>query len=323
MKVLKIVGVGLAVLILAGFGFYAWAATSAKRKLSRTYATHTVEFPTPFPLTPDEVRRERLTAKAAVRLARAGALERGRHLIESRYACGECHGRDFSGGVMIDDAAIGRLLGPNLTGGAGGRTAGFRPADWDRIVRHGIKPDGTPALMPSVDFRQMSDQELSDIVFYIRSQPSVDHLVPAPKLGPLGKVLVATGKFTLSADLIGSHVTPHSPTPPEAAPTVVFGRHLANTCTGCHRDDLGGGPIIGGDPSWPPAANLTPDTSGLHAWTFARFETVMREGKRPDGGALRAPMSSVVRYGKNMTGVEMEALWNYLRSLLPVRRARK
>jgi len=44
----------------------------------------------------------------------------------------------------------------------------------------------------------------------------------------------------------------------------------------------------------------------------------MREGKRPDGGMLRAPMSSVVRYGKNMTGVEMEALWNYLQSLPPV-----
>ena len=318
MKVLKIVGTGLAVLILAGLGFYAWAATGVKGKLSRTYVTHTVEFPIPFPLSPEEVGRKRLTAESADRLARARALERGKHLIQSRYGCGECHGRDFSGGVMIDDAAIGRLLGPNLTGGAGGRTAGFRPADWDRIVRHGVKPDGTPALMPSVDFQQMSDQELSDIVFYIRSQPSVDHLVPAPKLGPLGKMLVATGKFTLSADLIGSHLTPHPPTPPEAAPTVVFGRHLANTCTGCHRADLGGGPIVGGDPSWPPAANLTQDTSGVHGWTFAQFETAMREGKRPDGGMLRAPMSSVVRYGKNMTGVEMEALWNYLQSLPPV-----
>jgi mono/diheme cytochrome c family protein len=323
MKILKIVGVGLAVLILAGLGFYAWVAISAKRRLSRTYAAHTVAFPLPFPLTSEEVRRERLTANAAARLAQVRALERGRHLIESRYACGECHGHDLSGGIMIDDAAIGRLLGPNLTGGVGGRTAGFRPADWDRIVRHGIKPDGTPALMPSVDFRQMSDQELSDIVFYIRSQPPVDHLVPAPRLGPLGKVLVASGKFTLSADLLGSHVTPHSAIPPEDSPTVVFGRHLANTCTGCHRGDLGGGPIIGGDPSWPPAANLTPDTSGLLAWTFAQFETAMRAGKRPDGGALRAPMSSVVRYARNMTGVEMEALWNYLRSLPPVSRVRK
>jgi mono/diheme cytochrome c family protein len=322
-KVLKIVGVGLLVLILAGVGFYAWSAMGAKRKLSRTYATHVVEFPIPYPLPTEEVRRERLTAEAAVRLARARALERGRHLTESRYACGECHGRDFSGGVMIDDAAIGRLLGPNLTGGVGSRTAGFRPSDWDRIVRHGIKPSGTPALMPSVDFRQMSDQELSDIVLYIRSQPPVDHVVAGPTLGPLGKGLVATGKFVLSADLIGSHATTHSATAPDAAPTAVFGRHLANTCTGCHGGDLGGGPIVGGDPGWPPAANLTPDSSGLQEWTFAQFETAMRKGKQPNGGALRVPMSNVVRYTTNMTGVEMEALWKYLRSLPPVRRVRK
>ena len=46
----------------------------------------------------------------------------------------------------------------------------------------------------------MSDQGLSDIVFYIQSQPAVDHVVPAPTLGPLGKVLLATGKFRLSAE---------------------------------------------------------------------------------------------------------------------------
>ena len=49
--------------------------------------------------------------------------------------------------AMIDDPAIGHILGPNLTTGTGGRTAGFRPADWDRIVRHGVKPGGVPALM--------------------------------------------------------------------------------------------------------------------------------------------------------------------------------
>jgi hypothetical protein len=46
--------------------------------------------------------------------------------------------------------------------------------------------------MPSVDFRLMSDQELSDIIVYLRAQPPVDSVVPAPTLGPLGKVLIAT-----------------------------------------------------------------------------------------------------------------------------------
>ena len=84
---------------------------------------------------------------------------------------------------------------------------------------------------------------------------------------------------------------------------------------GCHRDDLGGGPIVGGDPSWPPAANLTPGPDGLGEWTFTQFAGVMRQGKRPDGTALRPPMVEVVPYAQRMTQTELQALWSYLRSV--------
>jgi mono/diheme cytochrome c family protein len=295
MRVLKVVGFVLIALILVALTFYVWASWAAGRKLARHYTAHTVDFP--------------MDADSA-------ALERGRHLVEARYGCVGCHGRDFGGGVMIDDPAIGRILGPNLTGGNGGVTGGFRPTDWDRIVRHGIKRDSTPALMPSVDFREMSDQELSDIIAFIRSQPPVDRVVPSPSLGPVGKALVATGKFTLSADLIGTGGS-HAATPPQTEPTAAFGRHIAGTCMGCHREDLGGGPIVGGDPSWPPAANLTRG-GGIGEWTFAQFSTALRDGKRPDGTALRPPMSGVLPYARNMKDVELEALWGYLKSLPPV-----
>ena len=310
-KVLKIAGVVLAVVILAGLGVYAWASYAASRKLSRTYPAHTVDFPIPFPSTGQERQA-----------ARTEALERGRHLIESRYGCGECHGSNFGGGVMIDNPAIGQILGPNLTAGNWSVRRGYRAADWDRIVRHGLKRDGRPALMPSQDFRQMSDQELSDIVVFLQSQPPVERQVPPPKLGPVGKVLLATGKFTLSADLIGSHDRAHAERPPEARLTVEFGRHVAATCTGCHGEDLSGGPIVGGDPSWPPAANLTPGPAGLGKWTFIQFTTSMREGKRPDGTTLRQPMTSITAYAQRMTQTELQALWSYLRSV-PAVPARK
>jgi mono/diheme cytochrome c family protein len=262
------------------------------------------------------VRRLGLTPDSARVLARDRALERGRHLVESRYACMGCHGQGLGGGVMIDDPAIGRLLGPNLTGGKGSHTAGFRPADWDRIVRHGILRDGRPSLMPSVDFQRMSDQELSDLVVLVQSQPPVDKDVPRVTLGPVGKVLVATGKLVLSADAIAAHGDPpHAVSPPESAPTVEFGRHLAATCMGCHGQNLAGGPIVGGDPSWPPAVNLTPHPEGLARWTSAQFARAIREGKRPDGTALRSPMSGVVPYAAKMSNVEVEALWMYLQSL--------
>jgi mono/diheme cytochrome c family protein len=316
MKVLRLAGIVLGALAIIALGAYAWAGVAARRKLGRHFTTHAMEFPIPFPLPHSEATG--LPADSAARLGAAGALERGRHLLQSRYVCSGCHGQDFGGGVMIDNAAIGRILAPNLTGGSGGVTAGFTPADWDRIVRHGVKPDGTPALMPSEDFRQMSDRELSDIIVFIRSLPPVDRRMPAPSLGPVGKLLLATGKLTLSADFIARHPVSHPVAPPATAATVEFGRHLGATCTGCHAANLGGGPIAGGDPSWPPAANLTPVPAGLGGWTYAQFASTLRSGKRPDGTALRAPMADVIPFTRNMTPTELQALWKYLRSVPPV-----
>lgn len=84
---------------------------------------------------------------------------------------------------------------------------------------------------------------------------------------------------------------------------------------GCHSANLAGGPIRGGDPSWPPAANLTPDPSGLGNWSFEQFAALLREAKRPDGRPLAEPMAGVTSLTRNMTGVELEALWNFLRSV--------
>jgi hypothetical protein len=322
-RVVKIVALVLVALLVVGLGVYAWASVAASRKLSRTYTAHTVDFPIPFPLPEDEVRRLGLTPESGRLLARDRAVQRGRHLVESRYPCTGCHGPDFGGGVMIDDPAIGRVLGPNLTGGKGSRTAGFRPADWDRGVRHGILRDGRPSLMPSVDFERMSDHELSDIVVLVQSQPPVDKEVPRVSLGPVGKVLLATGKFVLSADVIAAHGdAPHAVNPPEPGATVEFGRHLAAPCMGCHGQNLAGGPVVGGDPAWPPAANLTPHPAGLAQWTSAEFARALREGKRPDGTALKSPMSGVVSYTAKMSDVEVDALWMFLRSL-PATASRK
>jgi mono/diheme cytochrome c family protein len=313
MKVLRVVGLVVGILLVVAVCVYAWASYAAGKKLSKTYATHTVDFPVPFVVGGQKARN----AGSGDR-ARVDALERGRHLVTARYGCGECHGSNFGGGVMIDNAAIGRVLGPNLTSGKGSVTVGYTPADWDRIVRHGIRLNGTPALMPSQDFQEMTDQELSDIVLFLRSQPPVDNEVAQLKLGPVGKMLIATGKLPLSADLIPRD-KPHAVSPPQPKATVEFGRHLAATCTGCHQSDLSGGTIVGGDPSWPPAANLTPGPAGIGDWSLADFTRALREGKRPDGSALRQPMANVATYTRKMTETELEALWSYLRSV-PVRK---
>jgi cytochrome c553 len=313
--ILKILGLLLVVLVLVGAGGYIWATSVSNRTLARTFEIHSVDFPIPYPLTAEEVAELGVSPEEAPRVAMERAIERGRHLVSARYACTECHGENLGGGVMVDAFPIGTLLGPNLTAGTGSRTQGYGPADWDRIVRHGVLPGGRPAVMPSEDFVAMSDRELSDAVAYLQSFPPVDNTVATPSLGPLGKVLMATGALTLSADDIETHDAAHALMPPATGVTVEFGEHLAATCTGCHGVSLTGGPIVGGDPSWPPAKNLTPHETGLAAWALEDFRTAMTQGRRPDGTELLVPMTVVMPYARNMTDVEMEALWTYLRSL--------
>ncbi len=313
--VLKIVGVLVAVVLVAAAGFYGWASMTTSRQIARTFETHTADFPIPFPLDEAEAASRGLTGDALAAESRARAMERADHLLSARYGCRECHGRNFGGGVMVDDAMLGHFLAPNLTLGKGSRTANFTAHDWDRIVRHGVRGDGHGAVMPSDDFKNMSDQELSDIVTFIRAQPAVDNVVPASTFGPVGKVLVAIGQLKYPADTLAAN-TVHPLLPPVEAPSVEFGKHLANVCTGCHGPDLSGGPIVGGDPSWPPARNLTPDATGLKGWTYEQFVTAISEGKRPDGSGLRAPMSAVVPpMARNMRDVEKQALWAYLQSV--------
>jgi mono/diheme cytochrome c family protein len=148
-------------------------------------------------------------------LAFERAVARGEHLVQARYTCIECHGDDFSGGVMVDDPAIGTLMGPNLTGGEGSRVADWTAAEWDLAVRHGILPGGRASAMPAEDYQRMSDRELSDIIAYIRSFPAVDHRTPELALGPLGTVLMAAGEIPLSVNSV-DHDAPHPVEPPES-----------------------------------------------------------------------------------------------------------
>lgn len=314
------------ILAVAGGGF-AWGKSAAASRLATPYQVHSVDFPIPFPLTPSEMealRAERAaagkqdepTAQELSELAKERAISRGKHLAEARYACVECHGANFGGGTMIDAPAMGVLKGKNLTSGKGGVVADYTAADWDRMVRHGVKRNGLPTAMPSEDYAKASDRELSDLISYIRSLPPVDNVVPEVILGPVGTMLMATGKIRLSAEHI-SHQSPHAAEAP-AENTPEFGKHLVQVCTGCHNPQLTGGPVVGGDPAWPPALNLTPHADGLAGWSYDDFVRAMRAGKRKNGQDLRAPMSNMMSYAKNFTETEMKGMWGYLQSLPPL-----
>ncbi|MEQ9568907.1 MAG: c-type cytochrome [Longimicrobiales bacterium] len=321
---LRLVGGLVLVALVLGIAGYLWVSNAAAQAFDRTVDTHEIDFPIPFPdpmPTPGTQGAGGGAVVATLAAAEApeeavdpmaAAIARGEHLVRARYGCADCHGEDFSGGVMMDAMPVARAFGPNLTTGEGGPTRDFTPADWDRAVRHGVGSDGRPLIMPSQDFLRMSDQELADIVAYIRSFPPVDNEVEPVTLGPIGKLLIARGQMRLSADYV-EHDGEHPAYPPEAAPTAEFGAHLAGACVGCHKEDFTGGDI-GGDPSWAPAANLT-GAGRIPDWSLAEFTRVMREGVRPDGTELLEPMTFVVPLAGRMSDVEIEALYRYFQSL--------
>lgn len=232
----------------------------------------------------------------------------GAHLV-AREGCAECHGADLGGHVILDDAAIGTLVAPNLTPGRQG--AALADADWERAVRHGVRRDGTPLLlMPAHEYTGRADDELAAMIAYLRTVPAVDRPSRRPSIGPLARLLLLTGDLALVPAERVAHAAPHPSTMP-AAPTAAYGAYLASGCIGCHGARLAGGPIAGGPPDWPPAANLTP--AGLGRWTHGDFVRALRTGRRPDGSPLRPPMS--IGATSAMTDVELAALWAYLRTL--------
>jgi len=101
--------------------------------------------------------------------------ERGAHLVRAVTGCMNCHRGNMGGGLFIDDPALGRVYASNLTSGNGGIAATYTDADFERAIRHGVRPDGTRLfIMPSWAAAGLSDSDLASISAFIRSQPPVD-----------------------------------------------------------------------------------------------------------------------------------------------------
>jgi mono/diheme cytochrome c family protein len=244
---------------------------------------------------------------------------RGAHLADAIAGCVHCHGKDYGGSVMVDEPLVLRLVAPNLTSGRGGVIARYDDVALERAIRAGVGHDGRLLrLMPSNEFAGLADEDVAAIIADLRARPAVDRDLPTLRLGPVGTALAATKQLKLfSYDEID-----HTQRPPEIAPagvTIERGRYLAAGCFGCHRSTLGGGPIVGGPPDWPPAADIT--VSGLGSWTESDFIRALRTGTRPDGSQIRAPMPWE-QLG-HQSDDDLRALWRYLQSVPPARSAPK
>lgn len=240
---------------------------------------------------------------------------RGQYLFDSR-GCAHCHGADGNGKVMADGHGGMYIKTPNLTMGADGAASRYREVDWVRTIRQGVKPDGHPLrIMPAETFNRLTDADLAAIVAYVRSLPPGDGGGAEIRLPLIFKVLYGLGIIKDAAQRIDHGLPPSVLVP--MAPTVEYGRYVANMCMGCHGPGLSGGKIPDGPPDWPAAANLTPGAGSVmpRYASLALFKAMLRSGRRPDGSKLSEvmPFDSLAVLSDN----DVEAVFAFLKALPP------
>jgi mono/diheme cytochrome c family protein len=227
------------------------------------------------------------------------------------YGCADCHAPDLGGKLLIDGMPFARLSAPNLTAGAPG--GALTDEEFERAVRHGISRDGRNLfIMPSAEYTYLSDQDIADILAWLRSLPGVERELPARAFGPVGRTMVALGKVPFQSNLIAADPEAKHLERPAAGDPIQLGHYYTRLCTGCHGLDLAGGQPI--EPGAPPGLNLTPG-GNLGKWTLEDFRTVFASGRTPDGRQLNAAMPWAA-IGTARPD-EIEAIWTYLQSLPP------
>ncbi|MEO5681658.1 MAG: c-type cytochrome [Chitinophagaceae bacterium] len=232
----------------------------------------------------------------------------GKHIAENRGCLG-CHGDNLAGGRAFADeqSPIGLLYAANITAGKGGIQ--YTDEDWVRVIRHGLAKSNKSAwFMPSQDIYHISNQELGELISFVKSFPPVDNTVPAKSLKPLGRILTFLGKFPL----LPAEMIDHNTVFKEqvvAGVNATYGAYLATTCRGCHGPSMKGSSAH--DPKEPPIPDIS-STGHPGKWAPAGFITAIRTGNTPEGKHLDEAMP-----WKHLTFTddELNAIFLYLQGI--------
>lgn len=262
----------------------------------------------------------------------SAVIAKGKHIVLGPGHCVDCHSSTknvdsvlklsqepvLSGGYSFD-LPFGKFYTRNLTPDSATGIGGMTDGEIARVLRYSVKKNGE-AVLPFMPFQNMSDEDLTAVVSYLRSLKPEKKEIPDHKYNVMGRLIKA---FLIK---------PSGPTEPIAASitsdtTAVYGKHLVMAvanCNECHtkRDGIGnyvGEPLAGGtafeEPGKPTlfTPNLTPHPSGrIYNWSQDDFIKRFRLGKVIPYSHM--PWESYSR----MTDDELKAIYKYLRSLKPV-----
>jgi len=240
------------------------------------------------------------------------------------HICLSCHtpgnqmplsGSNFA--VKFGFPPVGSLYAPNLT--PSGNIADWTDGEVIRAIREGIDQNGRSLLvMPSANFRNMSDEDVQALVAYLRSQPEESEPTPDTHFNLLGAIFMNLADFRTAQQPAGQVTAPQAKTPE-------YGKYLVDImgCRACHGDQLQG-KLENGQPGPPPGPNLT---LIIPQWTEDEFMTFFNTGTLPGGSqvpimTLKSGFSEprmpwqMVRAAT--TEDDLKAMFAYLHNLPPV-----
>lgn len=264
---------------------------------------------------------------------------RGQYLVNNVAACSDCHTpRDANGAPIMDQYLAGtegfvtlpngdQLNSRNLTSDQTG-LAKYSDAEIKNMIQNGARPDGTflNPVMPYYVYHNISDDDVNDIVAFLRTVPPVEHDVPA-----------SADSFTVpqAANPVDETTIPKPDKDFAEYDSAVRGRYLAGqvgVCLECHtkHEDASSPDVIlpehffaGGEmfqvglPNNPVSANLTSDSdTGLGDWTADQIVTALLQGLDDQGKGICPPMpvGPMGAFG-GLTQDDATDIANYIRSL--------
>lgn len=224
-------------------------------------------------------------------------------------------------GGFLFDLPFGKIYTPNLTPHETG-IGKISDAQLARAVRHGVRHDDL-SMLPFMQFQYLSDEDLSAIISFLRSQEPVETHHPRFELNFMGKAINA---FLIKPDGAVGEVA-HSV---QRDTTATYGKYLVNAvanCRSCHTErspltaEYIGKDLAGGNTFDHPekgfvltTPNLTPDpkTGRIYGWTFEMFRDRFRTGKLIPESEM--PWDQY----KRLSDDDLKAIYNYLVTVQPV-----
>ncbi len=263
-----------------------------------------------------------------------GDVGRGAYLFGLAGGCG-CHmgQAGFLAGGNKFEGPFGVVYSANITSDPKTGIGSWTDQKIIEAIRLGKHPDGSQlsSVMPYPALSGMSDQDVQDLVAFLRTAPAIENEVPAnqlnapappfqprtppPATAPTGGL--ERGQYIVN---VASHCS-DCHTPPNV--------NVASHCSDCHTPRNPDGSLdmskylAGGMIEGQIAANITPDSeTGIGKWTEQQLVDFLHTGQRPDGSPLSATslMNLVLQGGlKNITDADAQAVAAYLKSVPAVK----